>query len=326
MLGSLLGEGYGAVLGGIAPPGAYAVVGMAAVFAATARAPMTALFIVFEMTRDYSLILPLMIGVATATAVAQILTRDTIYSIKLQRLGVRFTEEPRRFAMDNIAVADAMRTALPRVRPDDTLEHLAETLSESPSDVLAVTDAGGRFVGLVSATDLTQALERQNEDLRARDIQVSQPLVIHPDDTLRAVVESLSANSIRQLPVVARWDETRLLGVIDQRDVLSAFARESASADERPRRTTLPVESPVGASHIRHVVGVGSWLVGRSLYDVPFPRNAVITEIRRSGVVLIPRGETILAAGDQVTVLFEPEAVDEVKELLGRTTEPADAS
>ena len=92
-IGAMLGGLFGAAFVELAPDqvgpsGAYAVVGMAAVFAAAARAPITSLFIVFELTRDYSLILPLMTAVAIATAVAQIITRDTIYSIKLARRGV----------------------------------------------------------------------------------------------------------------------------------------------------------------------------------------------------------------------------------------------
>ena len=114
-IGAILGVLFGAAFvelapDSVAPSGAYAVVGMAAVFAAAARAPITSLFIVFELTRDYSLIFPLMTAVAVATAFAQIITRDTIYSIKLLRIGVDVREEPRRALVAELTVAETMTT------------------------------------------------------------------------------------------------------------------------------------------------------------------------------------------------------------------------
>ena len=205
MLGSLLGEGFNSIASGIADPGAFAVVGMAALFASAARAPMTSLFIVFEMTRDYSLILPLMIGVATATVLAQLITRDTIYSIKLGRLGVEIPDEPRILAMDNIPVSEAMRTEVAAVAPTAAVEEMVETLSWAPGNVLAVQDAGGRFEGLITATDITAALREGRLEMTAQDLRVTEPVSVYPDDSLRAVVTALAEHRILQVAVVARW-------------------------------------------------------------------------------------------------------------------------
>ncbi|MEE9277027.1 MAG: chloride channel protein, partial [Dehalococcoidia bacterium] len=172
MLGSLMGAGFNSLFsaGAIAPQGAYAVVGMAAVFAAAARAPITSLFIVFEMTRDYSLILPLMVGVAIATALAQILTRDTIYSVKLKRLGVEISEEPASSVMEQATAAETMKTNVPLVAADTPLAELAGAISWSAGDVLAVTDEQGRFRGLLSSSDVMAALERTDSGLTAADL------------------------------------------------------------------------------------------------------------------------------------------------------------
>ena len=305
MLGSLLGEGFQSIAPGIAPPGAYAVVGMAAMFAATARAPMTSLFIVFEMTRDYSLILPLMIGVSTATVIAQMLTRDTVYSIKLSRLGVDVPEERQGLAMDNIPVSEAMTTEIAAVSREATLEEVAEALSWAPGNVLAVEETAGQFVGLISASDIAAALQEGRTDILAADLEIHQPISVYPDDSLSTVVAVLSENKIRQVPVVARWDEHRLLGVVEQGNVITAFASYSARLRPRRQRTTVPVLRAVGAAQLEVTVGAGSLMDGRSLAEIDVPTHAVVTEVRRHGVVLVPRGGTVLRAGDRLAVLAE---------------------
>lgn len=323
MLGSLLGTGFNELFSGsIAQPGAYAVVGMAAVFAAAARAPITSLFIVFEMTRDYSLILPLMVGVAVATALAQIITRDTIYSIKLKRLGVDINAEPQHFGMDQITVAETMKTNVPLVPVNAPLAELARAMSRTTTNVLAVSDEQGKLSGLVSASDLTAALERTDQDLTAADIAVSSPLRVYPDDTLREVVALMADNDIRQLPVVARWDERRLLGMITQRDVIREFARRAAAQTTVPDRPP-PVRRLIGAVQIEMTVTPESELVDRELKDVPLPREAVITTIHRDGVIVIPRGDVTLKAGDHLTILTEPSAEQAVRRLLASVVQTA---
>ena len=315
MLGGLMGAGFEAIApDNTAPPGAYAVVGTAAVFAAAARAPLTSLFIVFELTRDYELILPLMTAVAIATGVAQIITRDTVYSIKLARIGVRLREEPSRAAMDQITVVEAMRTNVPLVDADATLEELAMVLSRAGGNAVAVTDEDGRFQGLVTATDVTAALERAHENVRAADIVRRYALHVYPDDSLRDVVAMLADADVRQVPVVARFDQTRLLGMVTQRDVLTAFARSTRPA--APRQDRAPIRRLVGAEQVDTTIEPGSALAGVSLQEVPLPQQAVISTIRRQGVVVIPRGSVELEVGDELTILVEAGFEGAVRRML----------
>ena len=322
MLGSLMGSGFNELFPGLIAPegvGAFAVVGMAALFAAAARAPITALFIVFEMTRDYSLILPLMVGVATATAAAQIITRDTVYSIKLHRLGYDINDEDDEQPMDRVTVSEAMTTNVSLVRNDSHLEQMAVAMARSRGNVLAVTDEHGAFEGLVSATDLTAALDRNDESVTAADIAVQSPIRVYPDDTLRAVVSLLADNDVRQVPVVARWNEQRLLGMMTQRDVLREFARRGAKQTNVPRKPP-PVRRLVGAVQVELSVGPESHLVGVELRNVPLPQEAVITTIHRDGVVVIPRGTVTLEADDLLTILTEPAVESAIRQLLAPET------
>ncbi len=315
MLGGLMGAGFEAIApGNTAPPGAYAVVGTAAVFAAAARAPITSLFIVFELTRDYELILPLMTAVAIATGVAQIITRDTVYSIKLARIGVRLREEPGRAAMDQITAVEAMRTNVPLVDADATLDELAMVLSRAGGNAVAVTDEEGRFQGLITATDVTAALERTHEGVHAADIVRRSTLYVHPDDSLRDVVAMLADADVRQVPVVARFDPTRLLGMVTQRDVLTAFARSTRPA--APRQDRAPIRRLVGAVQVDTTIEPDSALAGVSLQDAPLPQQAVISTIRRQGVIVIPRGSVALEAGDELTILVEAGFEGAVRRML----------
>jgi CIC family chloride channel protein len=110
-MGAMLGSAYGSIAHRLLPhlaaaAGAYGLVGMGAVFAAAARAPITAVLIVFELTGDYRIILPLMFAIVVATALSGALTRDTIYTLKLRRRGIAIDEPP--FPETAIPVANAM--------------------------------------------------------------------------------------------------------------------------------------------------------------------------------------------------------------------------
>ena len=159
VLGTLMETGFENALPEVVEtPGSYAIVGMAAVFAAAARAPMTSLFIVFELT-GYSLIIPLMAAVALATALAQLLTRDTIYNVRLRRAGLDVREEPAASPLDDLTVAGTMRTDTPIVDREATIQDLANAMSQSRGNVVAVADRANNFIGLVSATDVASAVE-----------------------------------------------------------------------------------------------------------------------------------------------------------------------
>ena len=305
--GALIGLGFqNTIPGDTGPLGAYAVVGMAAVFAAAARAPMTSLFIVFELT-GYDGFPPLMAAVALATAVAQLMTRDTIYNVRLRRAGIGVYEEPQRSQLDDLQVAATMRTDTPIVDGAATIQLLANAMSQSRGNVVAVADQHSRFVGLISATDVAAAVERNDVDVTAGQLAVVAPLTVHPDDTLRHALELLVENDVHQLPVVARDDPTRLLGMLIQRDILREIATpDERSADERSAAPTAPVRRLSGAVQIETNVQPGSAADGETVQNLPLPEAAVVTAIHRRGAVVIPRGPVALAVNDLVVVLTDP--------------------
>lgn len=306
--GALLGLGFDNVIpGSIGPLGAYAVVGMAAVFAAAARAPMTSLFIVFELT-GYDGFLPLMAAVALATALAQLITRDTIYNVRLRRAGLDVREEPRRSQLDELPVASTMRTDTPIVDRTASIQDIANAMSQSRGNVVAVTDRRNRFLGLVSATDVTSAVERNELDRIARDLAVIAPITVNPQDSLRHALTLLVEHDVRQLPVVAADDPARLLGMLTQRDILLEIAApDERTADQRNAAPTAPVRRLSGAVQIEVNVEPGSPAAGLAVSQLQLPEAAVMTAIHRRGEVVIPRGPVEIEAHDLVVVLSDPE-------------------
>ncbi|CAN5258087.1 chloride channel protein [soil metagenome] len=166
MLGSAYGAGAHALLPGVAAsPEVYALVGMGAVFAAAARAPFTAGAMVFELTGEPALLLPLMVAVGIATALANLATRDTVYTMKLTRRGVNI-DVPRSQSMMHLTVGEAMHApredgtgqpapAGPMLRVDDSLDDAVRALARSNGEALPVTGAdGGAVVGWLSHRDV----------------------------------------------------------------------------------------------------------------------------------------------------------------------------
>jgi CIC family chloride channel protein len=107
-MGAMLGSAYGAIAHGLAPhvaltAGAYGVVGMAAAFAATTRAPITAVLIILELTGEFHIALPVIVAVAVATTLSRAVSRDTIYTLKLRRRGIEIDRPAAR--------------SLPRIKP-----------------------------------------------------------------------------------------------------------------------------------------------------------------------------------------------------------------
>ncbi|WP_367220854.1 chloride channel protein [Streptomyces sp. 16-176A] len=162
MLGSAYGIGVHQLLPGSAGAvGAYALVGMGAVFAGAARAPITAVVILFELTGEYSIILPLMLAIVLATATGRLLSRDTVYTLKLRRRGIDLDGPAPGAAIGAQHVGGVMEP-LPSPLPATTpLTDAAELLSRSGHGALPVVDDGGGYVGVVTAQAVAEALAEQ---------------------------------------------------------------------------------------------------------------------------------------------------------------------
>jgi chloride channel protein, CIC family len=228
-MGAMLGSAYGAVAHQLMPhlaaaAGAYGLVGMGAVFAASARAPITALLIIFELTGDYRIIVPLMLAIVVATTLSNLLTRDTIYTLKLRRRGIDIDATQPASPMARIAVAEAMG-ALPRpLSPEEPLSAVIGRFAAERADTLPVIDKDGKLLGVIAATDVEQALGGQE----AADGQLAAAMLVRAapqlrtNETLEEAVQALAASDEEGLPVLAA-QEDRVVGWLTHRLLLRAY-------------------------------------------------------------------------------------------------------
>ncbi len=276
-------------------PGPFAVVGMAAMFAAVARAPLTSILIVFEITQDYKLVLPLMLAVSLATLIADVLSPESVYTMPLIRKGIQLVRASEIDVLDTISIGEVMSRQMP-VAPHMTLREATEILNEHGHHGAAVLDHD-RLVGVLSMSDI---LRHDPTDL-VDDAMSRRPITVTERTPVSQALERMAALGVSRLPVVAEDDPSRLVGMFRRGDVVKAYhiALGSATgvqmARDRLQRKTEP-----GVSFFE--VQVPSSLDGRLLKDVAWPDDATIVSVRRRTTVYVPRGDTRLEAGDVITV------------------------
>ncbi|HWQ28544.1 MAG TPA: chloride channel protein [Dehalococcoidia bacterium] len=322
-LGAALGRTVHALAPDVAPqPEAYAVVGMAALFAAAARAPVTSVLIIFEITRDYRLIAPLMLAVAIATVVAQVINRETIYTIKLIRRGIDIQRERTGYLLDGVALGELLRPA-PTVEPTVTVRELVELFSESDDTLAVVHDERGRLLGLVDAATVQQRLAVGETEVTAGELASRDFPRLHPDHTIHDALARSETADADAFAIVSRSDPQRVLGIVTRRDMLRMYARLARREDERSRRTHLaPLLSGSDTVLITYAVEPSSWLVGKRLSEVALPPGSLVVSIRRGGQTLIPRGQVRIERSDLLVILTLRTSEDHVRSLLQRGPVP----
>ena len=194
-----------------ASSGAYALVGMASVFAAAAHAPLTAFLIVFEMSGDYRIILPLMVTVGLSTLLSQYFRRYSIYTLKLIKKGIPLERDRDVDVMKGLRVSEVMTQEPDVIRADMSLKELADTFMRTRHHGFPVVDNQGRLRGVVTLQDLERASSQAPlETLTVADITVRDIVVTYQDDPLSKALRYMSERDFGRIPVVDRQDPTRL--------------------------------------------------------------------------------------------------------------------
>jgi CIC family chloride channel protein len=238
-IGAMLGGALGTVAHQFFPAltstsGAYALVGMAAVFAGATRAPFTAIIMLWEMTRDYNIILPLMVAVVISTVISRSLNRETIYTLKLVRRGVDLHQLDQASPLREVTVGRAMTRDFPTVPPAMPVAELLSQLRDTGLHGFPVVDKDDSLVGMVTLSDIEAMMaEGDVSDLTVGDIASKSIVVAYPDEYVHDVFVRLGTREVGRIPVVARNNPKRLLGVLQRQDVLAAYAK---AIRRRPRR------------------------------------------------------------------------------------------
>jgi CIC family chloride channel protein len=309
--GAALGGAFGWLVdqifpGATAGAGAFATVGMAAVFAGAARAPFTAILIVFEMTNDYRLMVPLMAAVIISLIVAERLHKESIYTLKLTRRGIHLRRGRDIDVMENLTVAEAMRPAPEPVPNKLPLRMVPALLDKVRMHGLPVVDSNGKLCGVITIQDVEKAADRDELNLDLPVIQFcSKDLVFaYPDETVHHALERMSHRDIGRLPVVDHNSPTKLVGWISRADIIRAYERAlTRRVAMQQQLNQIRLGTMAGVQIVEETVSPGSPAEAHSLHEIPWPEDSLIASIQRGSQVLIPHGHTLLQSGDSLTII-----------------------
>jgi CBS domain-containing protein len=354
MLGGALGYADVALFGhDPSEIGAFALVGMGTVFAGIIRAPITSVLIIFEMTGSYGLILPLMIANMTAYGLARHFRPVPIYEALLEQDGVHLPHRNRpRHALEQIQVAEAMTSDLVTLPAEATVAAAAQRSRSYPYSSFPVLESDQAFVGLISEARLRRALAEGAGDHPIGPL-ADRRMALFADQPLLNAVMLMDQQETRQIAVVDRDDSARLVGLLTLSDIVRAQARvartspsgaQAAVADLSEIKETLtdqpafqrlrpfipdqPAASKPMESELHYhtlVLAPDAPVVGQAVRDLALPQGTLLVTIERTGQMLVPRGETVLAAGDQVTLFAPPQQLRRSLAALAGSS-PADSA
>ncbi len=324
--GAALGGAVGAIaveFFGMRSPTGFALVGMAAVFAAVVRAPLTAIILVFELSGDYELVLPLMLAVGIASFGADRLGWRSIYVDGLRRRGVTLDRPDDVDVLQLVAVREVMtRASAPHatVRDDLPLETLQERFTRESLHGAVVVDVAGLLVGVVARSDLERATDGR-PGMTAADIATRRVATAVPDEPVFRAVQRMANLDVGRLPVVDPATG-RVVGVFRRADVVRAYDRGiERTVSERMSRDATRLRDITGLEAIRLVVAAGSAVDGAEVREVRWPERTILTGVQRGTQAIVPGGDTRLQAQDAVVALTaHPDALHAL--LLAATPTP----
>ena len=331
MMGALLGGAFGTYVHQWFPdhtagPGAYALVGMAAVLAGTTHAPIMAIMMIFEQTDSYQIILPLMFVSTISYAVARRIKKESLHVESLRRRGVVLPRGPEEGVMKSLRVRNVMHDDPQAVHRAAGFQTIVEAFLKHRFNYLYVVDDHGSFVGAIALHEIKEMLKHADslEVVVAHDLVDPDFLVATPDDTLAETMERFWRQNSERLPVVEDLESRRLLGWISKRDLIGVYKQEilgegqllSRFGQSGDRRQDRYVELPEGFEVA--TVHIPTSMSGLTLRDMA-PRREwgfYVLQITRSDPVRgtrsveMPDADAILQPADELVVVGPTEGID----------------
>jgi len=323
-LGAALGGAYGLAMQHLFPtlhlvPSAFALVGMAAVLAGTVHAPVTAIMLLFEMTDDYRIVLPLMFAVTVSILVSQYFQPESVYSLGLVRDGLRLRRGRDIDVLESIKVKEVMEPRPVTIRADMPLLTVSAMFDQFHTHGLPVVDKEGRLIGIITLQDLQRALaeDPENPHRTAGDVCRKRLVVAYPEESIKEALHRMSVHEIGRLPVVDPSHPDHLLGWINRASIIRAYELALARrASLEHRGEQMRLEAITEAPVLEMTVVEDAPVAGKTVAEVPWPEGAVLVRVQRGHQLLIPHGDTLLLPNDRLTFVAEPGAVAPLRSLV----------
>jgi len=326
-LGAMVGGEVGLLMnhifpGAVGSPGAYALVGMGAVVSAATHAPITAILILFELTNDYHIILPLMIACTLGTLVATWLLPESIYTIKLARRGIRIHQGQDVNILRKVRVKEVMDADVPVISPRTPLLQILNLAVKETVQNFYVAEEDGRLLGILTMNEL-QPLLRDADMLQtlvtAEDVANTNFPQVSPEDTLDRVIHQLDLGYRDELPVL---EDGRLVGRVRIDKVLNRYRTElfkhdmaEEMAETLPAAEEQAVLRRVGNFVVAEVdapVGFyGRTLVGLDVRNRFGPTVLLVKPSTPDGTEnpVMPKADTRIKPGDRLLLFGTSEQI-----------------
>jgi chloride channel protein, CIC family len=231
-LGAVAGGSFGHVAVKIFPqfhlaPGAYALVGMGAFLSAATHAPMTAIFLLFEITDSYEVIVPIMLTCVIGTSIARHFKKDSLETVELSRAGIDLEAGKERNIMKSLQVGDVMERDVETIPEHMTLGQFARFIEKTQHTNFPLVNAQNELTGIISVQDFMGVVfERELMNLVVvKELATADVITAHADEDLDQTMRKIGYRNIEQLPVVDRETHRKLVGIISRRDIVAAYNR-----------------------------------------------------------------------------------------------------
>jgi CIC family chloride channel protein len=335
MLGGLVGAGLAALMpGDVGSGGSYALVAMGAMVAATTRAPITAIIIIFEMTNNYTIILPLMIACIVATLLAGRIIEPSIYHAKLLRRGIDLSLRDHANVLRNVTVGAVRLAHTTFVREQTPLPDILEMVMERQEQHYVVVDDEQHYVGLIHLSELRYTF--YNEEalsglVVAADLVHHDLPVLYPDESLDVALKLLSTSGTDTLVVLDPSNHVDVLGVITRDAVIETYNRELLDRDMPGETAGLVMTAErtrvvdLGERTVLAEVEAPPVFVGKRLRELDLRKryDAQVMLVRRLAndgrsthpVREVPGPEFEIQPGDKMLVLTNPSGLEKLTAL-----------
>lgn len=302
-------------------PGAFALVGMAAVFAGVSRASFTSILIVFEITGDYGLVLPLILTVAIATVLTSRLHPESAYTSPLVRMGIHTMPSDQVDLLATVTIADLELRPPLTVTPSHTLAKVQGVLRRNRLNGIAVVDTDDRLVGIVSDSDITR-LGGASDQLTAADAMTPEPATVSVDLPVSEALERMAVLGVGRLPVVDRRHPDRIEAMFRREDAIAAYhlaLGRAARSDDLPLRVATRTSS--STRYLDFEIPPGSVAEYRRIREIPWPEGCIVVSVHRGSQLLVASGDLELRSGDALTVFGDDAARRRLIERLSPHTD-----
>ncbi len=232
--GSLFSYFTTAITGIPTDPTTYILVGMGASLAGINSIPITAILMIFEMSREYSIMLPLMLGVIVSSTIVQIVNKGSVHQKLLEKQGFKLSSGRETNVLKSLYVDEIMSTDVITLNSKTPLNFVVAKLMESPHHRIYTLDDDGNLMGAISETEIRPLIteyESLKHTLIAEDIARTKISKIRSDKDIDFALKLLTKQDIEEIPVVSPDDDRKVIGTISRNDILSAYNRESIKHD-----------------------------------------------------------------------------------------------